>query len=84
MAYKGHGCTAQRRRLSNDAARRPRCGRYVGQRLHTRVDSGSCGLQCVCVSARAPVRSGNPDCLPDSAGRVAGSPRTWNYPCIAV
>jgi hypothetical protein len=31
----------------------------------------------VCVSARVPVRSGNPDGLPDSAGRVAGSPRTW-------
>eukprot|EP00966_Prymnesium_polylepis_P002840 64724-Prymnesium_polylepis.1 len=29
------------------------------------------------VSARAPVRSVNPDWLPDSAGRVAGSPRTW-------
>eukprot|EP00966_Prymnesium_polylepis_P110005 2545197-Prymnesium_polylepis.1 len=29
------------------------------------------------VSARAPVRSGNPDWLPDSPGRVAGSPRTW-------
>eukprot|EP00966_Prymnesium_polylepis_P256065 5915287-Prymnesium_polylepis.1 len=29
------------------------------------------------VSARAPVRSGNPDWLPDSAGRVAGSPRTY-------
>eukprot|EP00966_Prymnesium_polylepis_P167789 3878880-Prymnesium_polylepis.1 len=30
---------------------------------------------CVCVSARALIRSGNPDWLPDSAGRVAGSPR---------
>eukprot|EP00966_Prymnesium_polylepis_P068825 1598578-Prymnesium_polylepis.1 len=37
-----------------------------------------------CVSARGgsrtgfnTVRSGNPDWLPDSAGRVAGSPRTW-------
>jgi hypothetical protein len=30
----------------------------------------------VSVSAWAPVRSGNPDWLPDSAGRVAGSPRT--------
>eukprot|EP00966_Prymnesium_polylepis_P126102 2915741-Prymnesium_polylepis.1 len=36
----------------------------------------SIGL-CPCVSARTPVRSGNPDWLPDSAGPVTGSPRTW-------
>eukprot|EP00966_Prymnesium_polylepis_P078822 1826926-Prymnesium_polylepis.1 len=42
---------------------------------------GRSRLECFCpiklLSARAPVRSGNPDWLPNSAGRVAGSPRTW-------
>eukprot|EP00966_Prymnesium_polylepis_P168761 3902446-Prymnesium_polylepis.1 len=56
--------------------------RYIGipmQETAARPDVSFEVEERPCVGARAPLRSGNPypACLPDSAGRVAGSPRTW-------
>eukprot|EP00966_Prymnesium_polylepis_P272984 6306412-Prymnesium_polylepis.1 len=46
---------------------------YVKRAIHAHTSTST----STSVSARAAVRSGNPDWLPDSAGLVAGSPRTW-------